>query len=161
MRAVCLLIALITPGVTAWADFTGKVVSVHDGDTLTVLVDRKQVRVRLVDIDAPELGQAFGKRSRQALSVLCHGRQAQVEDKGKDRYGRTLGNVTCAGVIANREQVRTGMAWVFERYAPKGSPLYAVQTEARAARRGLWQDAGPVPPWDWRKVDRTRQPGQR
>ena len=64
--------------------------------------------------------------------------------------GRTLGRVSCAGVDANAEQVRRGMAWVYVRYAPKYSPLYAVQAEARAARRGLWHDPNPVPPWKWR-----------
>jgi endonuclease YncB( thermonuclease family) len=106
----------------ALADFNGPVVNVHDGDTVTVLVERTQVRVRLVDIDAPELGQAFGKRSRQSLADMCAGKTAHVADRGKDRYGRTLGHVSCAGVDANAEQVRRGMAWVFVRYAPKGSP---------------------------------------
>lgn len=71
--------------------------------------------------------------------------------KGADRYGRTLGRVFCAGVDANAEQVRRGMAWVYVKYAPKDSPLYAIQAEARVARRGLWQDARPVPPWEWRR----------
>jgi len=149
-RLAC--VALTVASVQAWADFTGKVVSVHDGDTLTVLVDRKQIRVRLVDIDAPELGQPFGKRSRQSLTALCAGQQAQVEDKGKDRYRRTLGGVTCAGVVANIERVRTGMAWVYERYVKAGSPLYGLQEEAKEQRRGLWSDARRVPPWEWRQT---------
>jgi endonuclease YncB( thermonuclease family) len=136
-------------------------VAIQDGDTLTMLVSRKQIKVRLVDIDAPERKQPFGTRSRQSLFEICGGKSARFDDRGEDRYGRTLGQVACAGVDANEEQVRRGMAWVFERYAPKDSPLYALQAEARAAKRGLWQDARPVPPWDWRKADRARQPGQR
>jgi hypothetical protein len=81
----------------------------------------------------------------------CHNKDASIRDRGKDRYGRTLGAITCAGVDANAEEVRRGMAWVFERYAAKDSPLYAVQAEARTARRGLWQDAKPVPPWEFRQ----------
>jgi endonuclease YncB( thermonuclease family) len=94
------------------------VVRVHDGDTLTVLVDRTQVRVRLVDIDAPELKQAFGRRSKESLAEICAAKQAHVDDRGKDCYRRTLGGVTCAGVDANSEQVRRGMAWVYARYVP-------------------------------------------
>jgi endonuclease YncB( thermonuclease family) len=140
-----------TKKTAAEGELVGKVVSVHDGDTLTVLVSREQIKVRLLDIDAPERRQPFGTRSRQSLADLCAGRDARIAEQGKDRYGRTLGRVNCAGLDANGEQVRRGMAWVFERYAPKHSPLYAVQAEARAAKRGLWQDAKPVPPWEWRR----------
>ena len=145
------LFVLLTPLVAGAAEFAGRVVAIADGDTLTVLVERKPIKVRLVDIDAPERKQPFGTRSRQSLSEICGGKTAQVDDRGQDRYGRTLGRVICAGVDANAEQVRRGMAWVYERYAPKDSPLYAVQAEARPARRGLWQDARPVPPWEWRR----------
>jgi endonuclease YncB( thermonuclease family) len=138
------------------ADFAGTVVAVADGDTLTVLVDRKQVKVRIADIDAPESKQAFGSRSRQALAELCFRRPAQVTDKGPDRYGRTVGEVSCAGRDVATDQVRAGMAWVFTRYAPKNSPLYAIEAEARTARRGLWADQNPVPPWEWRATEREK-----
>lgn len=132
-------------------EFQGEVIRVHDGDTLTVLLDREQVRVRLVDIDAPELGQAFGRRSRESLAGMCAGAVATVQDRGHDRYGRTLGHVTCGSYDANAEQVRRGMAWVYVRYAPKGSPLYTAQTEAKLERRGLWIEPGAVAPWEWRR----------
>ena len=147
-----LLVFILTIAYPVAAEqITGRVVAIQDGDTLTVLVDRRQVKVRLIEIDAPEKAQAFGNRSKQSLSDLCFNKTTKLDDKGKDRYGRTLARVYCDGVDANAEQVRRGMAWVFERYAPKGSPLYGVQAEARAARRGLWQDADAVPPWEWRR----------
>jgi endonuclease YncB( thermonuclease family) len=130
---------------------SGRVIGIQDGDTLTVPVARKQVKVRLSDIDAPERRQPFGTRSRQSLSEICGGKTAQVDDRGKDRYGRTLGIVRCAGVDANAEQVRRGMAWVYVRYAPKDSPLYAAQAGAQNGRQRLWQDASPVPPREWRR----------
>jgi endonuclease YncB( thermonuclease family) len=125
-------------------------VSVHDGDTLTVVVDRQQVRVRLTDIDAPELGQPYGTRSRQSLSNLCFGKVASLDVRGRDRYQRTLARVTCAGTDANAEQVRRGYAWTFVRYARPNSPLFSLESEAREAHRGLWQDPSPVAPWEWR-----------
>ena len=134
----------------AAGELVGRVVAIADGDTLTVLVSRQQIKVRLTDIDAPERKQPFGQRSRQSLADLCARRDATVLEAGKDRYGRTLGRVLCDGVDANAEQVRRGMAWVYVRYAPKGSPLYAMQAEARAAKRGLWADPRPVAPWEWR-----------
>ncbi len=150
---LCALLLLTTTLATA-AELRGTVVGITDGDTLTVLVNRKQVKVRLAEIDAPELKQPFGTRSRQSLAGLCFQKEARLESSGRDRYGRTLARVICAGTDANAEQVRQGMAWVFDRYAAPNSPLYAVQNEARAARRGLWNDPNPIPPWEWRQKQR-------
>lgn len=148
MRALALL--LLLPISAAAGELVGLVVGIQDGDTLTIHVSHEMVRIRLTDIDAPEKKQAFGNRSKQSLGEMCAGKKARVDDRGLDRYGRTLGHVYCDGVDANLEQVRRGMAWVFVRYAPKDSPLYALEAEARAAKRGLWADRQPVPPWEWR-----------
>lgn len=129
---------------------TGRVVGISDGDTITVLVERQQVKVRLADIDAPESKQAFGSRSKQALSDLCFHKDARLETQGKDQYGRTIATVHCAGRNANAEQVWQGMAWVFDRYARPDSPLYVLQEQAKAARRGLWGEPKPTAPWEWR-----------
>ena len=147
LLVACLLLAL-----NAHA-FTGKVVGVSDGDTITVLRDRTQVKVRLLEIDAPEKAQAFGTKSKESLSEMCFGKTAELADKGKDRYGRTLARVTCDGVDANAEQVRRGMAWVYDRNVTDKT-LYAAQEEAKAERRGLWHDDKPAPPWEWRKTKR-------
>jgi endonuclease YncB( thermonuclease family) len=156
MRAVLLLAVLaLAPG-AALADFTGRVVKVADGDTLTVLVDKKHIRVRLDGIDAPERGQAFGKQSRQSLAQLCAAKDARVVERGKDRHGHTAGVVTCATVEANSEQVRRGMAWAFKGYVPMGSALYELETYARLRKIGLWADARPVAPWDWREAQRAK-----
>ena len=147
-----LLVFLLLAVNSAQADVRGRVVSVHDGDTLTVLVDRHQLKVRLTDIDAPELKQPFGTRSRQSLAELCFGKEASLDVRGRDRYQRTLATVTCAGTDANAEQVRRGYAWTYTRYARADSPLIAIQSEARSAHRGLWADPAAVAPWDWRRA---------
>jgi endonuclease YncB( thermonuclease family) len=143
----------------ARADFVGRVVKVSDGDTLTVLADRKEIKVRLDAIDAPELRQPFGRQAQRSLAEICASRTARVVEKGHDRYGRTVSRIACDGVDANAEQVRRGMAWVFVRYAPRSSPnsapLYGLQDEARATRRGLWADPQPTAPWDWRLKARS------
>ena len=131
----------------------------HDGDTLTVLVERRQVKVRLVDIDAPELRQPFGTRSRQSLAEMCFGKIAAVDVRGRDRYKRALGQVTCGGTDANAEQVRRGYAWTYTRYARADSPLYALQMQAQSAHRGLWADPAAVAPWEWRRNGRERPQG--
>ncbi len=146
---VAIAFAVLTT-VSSADTLTGRVVGVSDGDTITLLVERQQVKVRLVEIDAPEKAQAFGNRSKQSLSDLCFGMDAQVQEKGKDRYGRSLGRVNCNGTDANAEQVRRGMAWVYDKYVTDHA-LYQLQNEAKAASRGLWYDPNPVPPWEWRR----------
>ena len=103
---------------------------------------------------APEKAQPYGQRSKQALSGLCYGREAIVAHTGRDRYGRTIGRVRCGGVDANAEQIKRGMAWVYDRYATD-KRLYPMQAEAQADRRGLWADPAPVPPWEWRQNRRN------
>lgn len=138
----------------------GKVVGVADGDTITVLgAGNRQTRVRLQGIDAPESGQAFGQVSKRNLSDLVFDRQVVVEYEKSDRYGRTLGKVVAFGRDVNLEQVKAGLAWHYKYYLDEQSPedrrLYAdAETEARSARRGLWADPGPIPPWDFRRGKR-------
>ena len=141
---------------SAWADFTGKVVAVADGDTMTVLVDRRQVKVHLAEIDAPELKQRFGQQSRQSLADLCFGKDAVVREAGRDRYGRTVGRVDCSGTDANAEQVRRGMAWVYQRNIESTSPLYFLEDAAQRSHEGLWVDKSPVRPWIWRRGQKGR-----
>jgi endonuclease YncB( thermonuclease family) len=106
--------------------FDGAVLRIVDGDSLIVVFQDKQTRVRLKEIDAPELKQPFGKRSRQSLTDTCAKKKARVSWTEKDRNGRTLGRVWCGGTDANAEQVRRGMAWVFNRYV-KDRSLYPLQ----------------------------------
>src|SRR5437867_657240 len=126
-----------------------QVIGIADGDTLTLLVDRAPLKIRLADIDAPEKKQAFGQRSKQSLSDLCWGKDATYQAQTIDKYGRTVARVTCAGVDANRAQVERGFAWVYPKYNRDAS-LPAVENAARAARRGLWADKEPMPPWEFR-----------
>lgn len=126
------------------------IIAISDGDTLTARCnDDEQVKVRLTEIDAPEKAQPFGQRSKQSLSKLCYRAEAKIEIQTTDRYGRSIARVTCNGVDANTEQVRLGMAWVYDKYV-KDKSLYAIQDQARAGKIGLWADPDPVPPWEWR-----------
>jgi len=111
---------------------------------------RRHVRVRLDGIDAPELGQPYGKSARRSLAQICRGKAATAVERGKDDEGRILASVRCGEVDANAEQVRRGMAWVHLRYVPFGSPLYEAETNARLQKVGLWRGKEPVPPWEWR-----------
>lgn len=138
--------------------FQGRVIGISDGDSVAVLdASSMQVKIRLMGMDAPERKQAFSKQSRQSLAALLFDRQVTVESSKKDKYGRTVGKILMDGLDVNLEQIKTGMAWHYKQYQdeqPDGDRLLYVQAEeeARAARRGLWMEADPVPPWEWRKV---------
>jgi endonuclease YncB( thermonuclease family) len=152
-----LALLLVVAGVPVSAEtLIGRVVSVQDGDTLTVLVAGQRVKARLAGIDAPERDQPFGEKSRESLSRMAFNRTVSVAVQKIDDYGRTIGTVTVAGSNVEAEQVRRGLAWVYRQYS-HDAQLLALEAEARAARRGLWADANPTPPWDWRHSGQTEQ----
>lgn len=135
----------------------GKVVNVHDGDTVRVLdAANVQHKVRLQGIDAPERGQPFGTVSRDRLAALVMGKAVTVHDDGRDKYGRTLGRIEIEGQDVNRTLVAEGLAWHYVKFS-KDAGLAAAEREARAAKRGLWGDAKPVPPWEWRATAKDRK----
>lgn len=131
-------------------EIQGKVIRVLDGDTIEVLQDKKPVRIRLANIDAPEKKQAFGRWSTNQLKALLAGQSVTVSYTQTDRYGRIIGHVfTTNGTDASRFMVQSGAAWVYERYNVDES-LPALQREAQTQKSGLWADNQPVPPWEWR-----------
>lgn len=144
------LLGILFSGSLFAAEIQGKVIRVLDGDTIEVLQERQPVRVRLLNIDAPEKKQPFGRWSTNQLKSLLAGQSVTVSYTQTDRYGRVLGRVVTAnGTEANRQQVLKGAAWVYDRYNTDNS-LPALQREAQTQKRGLWADNQPVPPWEWR-----------
>lgn len=154
---LCSLLLLATLASTSYGEtLQGKVVGISDGDTITVLDGSKtQHKVRLAGIDAPEKSQAFGDRSKQYLSDQVFGKTVTVDWNKTDKYGRTIGKVIINGQDANLRQVQAGLAWHYKQYEKEQSASdrnsYAqAETDARARHIGLWHDATPMPPWDFR-----------
>lgn len=140
-----LLLAMLYASLFA---FNGKVVSIHDGDTITILQDKQQIKVRLYGIDAPEKKQDYGQKSKQFLASLIAGQVVEVEPKGKDKHKRTLGIIHYKGQDINAQMVLNGYAWAYVKY----SRMYVDQEKlARENKRGLWQSSNPTPPWQLRK----------
>ncbi|BEQ13126.1 thermonuclease family protein [Desulfoferula mesophila] len=139
----------------AWASppaWTGKLVGVSDGDTITVMRDGRGVKVRLAEIDSPEKRQPYGQAPKRFTSDLCFGMVVTVKPPTTDRYGRVVAHVRIPdGRNLNEELVRAGLAWQYKRYS-KSAKLAALEAEARKAKRGLWSEPNPVPPWEWRKA---------
>lgn len=154
--ATCLSAALLTCLGHAHADvLEGKVVGVTDGDTVTVLVDRREVKVRVAGIDAPEKKQAFGQRSKEHLSDCAFGKAVSVQWSKTDRYGRTIGKILADGVDCGLRQIQDGMAWHYKAYAKEQSATdraaYSeAESQAVTHRSGLWSDQNPTPPWEFR-----------
>lgn len=115
--ACLVLLAVLWSGLVIAGELVGQVVGVTDGDTIIVLDDqRTQHKIRLAGIDAPEKAQAFGQRSKEALSGLVFGRRVTVETEKQDRYLRTVGKVVIDGRDANLAMVVAGMAWHYKKY---------------------------------------------
>jgi endonuclease YncB( thermonuclease family) len=142
----------------------GRIVAVHDGDTVTLLDGgRVQHRVRIAGIDAPERGQPFGDAARQGLAQLVQGKRVEARCHKRDRYGREVCVLFVGTQDVGLEQVRNGLAWWYRDYAREQSAgdrasYEAAELEARGARRGLWRDANPQPPASWRKGRVSRAP---
>lgn len=147
---------------------TGRVVGVADGDTITILVvegaTKTPRKIRINGIDAPEKAQAFGNRSKEAMSDLAFGKEAEADCGKVDRYGRDICLVRVAGVDVGLKLIEQGLAWHYKAYQRDQKPADRVrydmaETESREAKRGLWRALGtnapPVPPWEWRKAKRS------
>jgi micrococcal nuclease len=146
------IVIALTLGLSAHAQpqaFTAQVVAVHDGDTITVRTEAKTLKVRVAGVDCPEIGQPWSSRAKQFTSQLVFGKTVTVETHGTDQYGRMIGRVFVDTRDLSEELLRAGMAW---RYEIGTSDRHLVDAEraARQSRAGLWADAAPVPPWQWR-----------
>ena len=166
---------LLAIGFTAHAaePLTCLVVGVSDGDTITARCGEpgayEQMRVRVAGIDAPEKGQPFGARAKDAMSDLVYEKLARLECHKTDRYGRGICDVSVAPALASNgpmtldaglAMVSIGMAWWYREYADEQTPQAREQYEfaeqvAKVRRTGLWADRNPVAPWDWRKARRA------
>ncbi|OHC72297.1 MAG: hypothetical protein A3H93_14440 [Rhodocyclales bacterium RIFCSPLOWO2_02_FULL_63_24] len=164
----CLVVLgiVLQPGLPRAETIEGRVVGVIDGDTLTIR-DSGKVRhkVWLVGVDAPEAKQPFGQAAKTHLTGLVFGRDVTVEWRQRDRYGRIVGKLmlqpsdcpNCARTVdAGLAQIEAGLAWWYREYRREQSledqaRYEFAEFDAQARRIGLWRDAAPVPPWEWRK----------
>lgn len=158
MRILLVLAITLLTTISRAELISGRVVRVADGDTITVLdADKRQHKIRLAGIDAPEKAQAFGRRAQESLAELVANRPVIVETHKRDRNGRFIGKVLVEGRDINVEQIRRGLAWFYRQYqrelSPQDQQSYArAEEEVRSFRAGLWADKHPIPPWDFRRT---------
>ena len=151
--AIAALLFCLPAPCSAW---TGKVVGVADGDTITVLHDRQPEKIRLWGIDCPEKGQDFGTRAKQFTSNFVFSKVVEVDPVTTDRYRRTVALVRVGDTVVNGELIRQGLARVFTRYCNRAicQEWRMLEAEARDSKRGLWSMPNAVPPWEFRRGGR-------
>jgi len=162
-RKTCLLCAflflLLTQPAISWA-WSGEVVGIIDGDTITVFRSKtlKDVRIRLYGIDTPEKGQAFSKKAKQFISKMVYGKLVEVKVMATDRYGRTVAMIYADKTLLNEELVKAGLAWVYDFYCsePICESWKNFQLRARFDKRGLRSDPDRIPPWEFREKKRSK-----
>jgi endonuclease YncB( thermonuclease family) len=152
--ALALFLSLVCAPAVAQT-VTGKVVAVHDGDTISIRTATATIRVRLAGIDCPEYRQPYSARAKRFTSRLVFKKTVTVRGQGLDRFDRLLGRVIVDGVDVNESLVRNGLAWHYE-IGSSDRVLAEAEKAARAARVGLWADANPIPPWRWRRANGLR-----
>ena len=132
-------------------------IKVSDGDTMNVQkvengkVVGEIVKIRMFGIDAPEKTQDYGIESKQALEKLVNGKTLEIEEKNRDRYGRTVAVVYVNGKNVNEEMVKNGNAWWYQEYDKKDTKMQAYQENAKKNKLGLFGKRGYVEPWNYRK----------
>ena len=154
---IVLIILVFAVTVHAADEIIGKVVGISDGDTITVLENRTQYKIRLYRIDTPELHQDFGNRAKQLTADLAFGRQVKVVKKDIDRYDRIVGIVYVRDVCLNEALVKNGLAWVYRRYCtiPICGSWLELESQARNGKIGLWSHPNSVAPWEFRRKKRS------
>ena len=153
MKHIFLSTFFLLLSICLFAQLNGKVVSIADGDTFTLLTaDKRQVRVRLHGIDCPEKTQPWGNKAKEFTSEAIFGKTVSVQEKDIDRYGRTIGMVTMPnGEILNEALLKAGLAWHYTYYDI--NPEWAVLEQiARKQKLGLWKDSEPIAPWQYRRL---------
>lgn len=144
---------------TLFADtLTGRVISIADGDTVTIVNNKHQTKIRLAEIDTPEKNQPYGKKAKKALSDFIFNKKVEVEVVTIDRYGRTVGKIFLDKQNINKEMVKAGHAWVYVKYA-KDKTLFTLEKNAKENQLGLWAlpEGERIPPWQWRKHKGNRK----
>ena len=159
--AVCTLVLLCVTNVHAARIVEGVVRAVYDGDTIQLATrNSSQLKVRLYGVDAPETakpdtpGQPFGSVARRTLMYKIMGREVSAEIIEIDQYQRAVAVIRYGGRDINREMAAEGMAWAYRQYlrGTYASEYIGAENRARSIRAGLWRDANPQPPWEFRQT---------
>jgi len=145
-----IIILILIPSFLYAGSWEGKVVGISDGDTIKVLKDGKQVKIRLASIDCPEKGQPYGQAAKKFTSKMVASKIVKIWETDTDRYGRIVGFVFVGDRNLNKELLSAGLAWHYKNYS-RDPELAKLEFQARSKKIGLWAEPDPMKPWEWRK----------
>ncbi|EAK2304034.1 thermonuclease family protein, partial [Campylobacter coli] len=146
-----LMIAFVQNYIVQNPSFKAQVIRVIDGDTIEISTNNKTSKIRFFGIDAPELKQNFGKKSKAALEKILKDKEVYIFSKNKDNYGRIVAIVKLKDVDINQFLVSQGYAWADTYYT---NAYIKEQEKAQKNKLGLWKDDNPIEPYKWRKQNR-------
>lgn len=151
------LLVLSIYNVHAQTMLTGKIIGVKDGDTVEVLDNQNKTTIlRLAEVDCPEKKQPYGYAAKQFTSNAIYRKTITYLIVDKDRYGRSVAKIYYKNKYLSAELIKNGMGWHYKKYS-LSRELAKLEQKARAQKIGLWADANPVYPSDWRKATRARK----
>jgi micrococcal nuclease len=154
ITGLVLIVVAACPSLS-WADFAAKVVSVHEGDRVTIRHNGRSEMIYLKDIDCPDLKQPYGKQAKHVTAAYVGNRDVVVRALTRDKQGRMSAEVLLPnGPNVGRELVKEGLAW-WQRAGSSDPSLGDLEELARAEHRGLWSEPNPVPPWKWKVTKKT------
>jgi len=154
LLVLCIATFAIADTLNPWS---GKVVGISDGDTISVMREGRAEKIRLAEIDCPEKSQPFGNKAKRLTSDLCFGKIVLVKPVTVDKYGRTVARVILSdNHNLGEDLISAGLAWHYKQYS-SSSRLAQLETEAKTARLGIWSEPTPIPPWEWRHGNSQRE----
>lgn len=127
---------------------------VIDGDTISTVIENKEVNIRLYGIDAPELTQTYGITAKEHLETIVGKGPVVFLKITDDRYKRSVGVIYKDGKCVNELMVINGHAWYYPYSKPVSNIIKYHQKVARDTKKGLWSHPNPIPPWQYRKDDK-------
>jgi len=127
-----------------------KIARYIDGDTVLISNNNETFSLRIADIDAPEINQSYGKKSKRALMKICEHTQIHIQLIGHDKYHRKIGRLQCNQTQVSQFMVKNGHAWFYQHYS-KDKQLMIAQQDAHKHKLGLWESSNAIPPWEWRQ----------
>ncbi|MGB6083870.1 thermonuclease family protein [Moheibacter sp.] len=155
IKLICFTFLLIP--FLSYSQTTAQVVGIKDGDTIVVLLENKtQQTLRLAEVDCPESGQAFGKNAKQFTSNAVFGKEITFEETDQDRWGRTIAKIYYDdNLYLSAEIIKAGFGWWYHYYSDDET-LGELQKEAEQQKLGLWQDSHAIPPWEFRRLKKSK-----
>ncbi|MFO0700352.1 MAG: thermonuclease family protein [Nitrospira sp.] len=153
-RVIVWILLAVPVQALAGEEFIARVMTVHEGDRVTIHYQGNNKMIVLRDVDCPDLKQSYGKQAKHATAAYLANREVMVRALKKDQQGRMAADILLKdGRNIAHELVKEGLAWV--QRGVHDPTLTDLEELAKASKNGLWSEPDPVPPWKWKPARST------